>query len=262
MTTFTPTRPTAPAVLPVPLRDIRADDAINPRAGGTDEEAARQYAADMEAGDVFPPGVAYRDRDGVVWLSQGFTRRRACELADRPSMTLEVRPGDRRAAAIDAAGANRSHGQRRTNADKRRAVEIVLAVEPGWSDRRVADCVGVHHDLVSDVRRGQSDDRQLADSASSSSSDVLIVGADGRVRSAPHQAPKAPPAPAWTPPLPDPRTEMEAALDVACGVLDALRVAAEAAGDGRLARKAAACRLGLWGRRPAGLCPTAPPPGV
>ena len=65
-----------------------------------------------------------------------------------------MRQGDRRDAILHSVGANATHGLRRTNADKRRAVSILLqdelvAVDPAtgdpWSDREVAlRCVVTH----------------------------------------------------------------------------------------------------------------------
>jgi hypothetical protein len=52
-----------------------------------------------------------------------------------------VRAGTRRDALLYALSANAGHGHRRTNEDKRRAVDIMLA-DPEWSqltDQAIAD---------------------------------------------------------------------------------------------------------------------------
>jgi hypothetical protein len=48
---------------------------------------------------------------------------------------------------------NQGHGLRRTNEDKRHAVEIALHEFPAWSDRAVAQLCGVTHPSVGAVRR-------------------------------------------------------------------------------------------------------------
>lgn len=47
-----------------------------------------------------------------------------------------------------ALGANAAHGHQRTNADKRRCVEIALREFAGMSNRAIADMCGVSADLV------------------------------------------------------------------------------------------------------------------
>lgn len=57
--------------------------------------------------------------------------------------------------AILTVGANASHGLRRTNADKRKAVEILLNDDEWklWSDREIARRCLVSHNFVGDIRR-------------------------------------------------------------------------------------------------------------
>jgi hypothetical protein len=70
-----------------------------------------------------------------------------------------------------ALGANKAHGLRQTNEDKRRAVEAALRMRPEWSDSRIAEHVGVHHSTVGDARK------RLAESASQP---ATRTGRDGR----------------------------------------------------------------------------------
>lgn len=60
----------------------------------------------------------------------------------------------RRDAVLYSVGANSSHGLRRTNADKRRAVETLLRDEEwsAWSNREVARRSGVSEFMVRDMR--------------------------------------------------------------------------------------------------------------
>ena len=65
--------------------------------------------------------------DGVDhWLADGFHRYHASRRIEALESVAEVRTGTRRDAVLYSVGANASHGQRRTNADKRRAVMTLL----------------------------------------------------------------------------------------------------------------------------------------
>ena len=66
----------------------------------------------------------------------------------------EVREGTRRDAILAAAAANATHGLRRTNADKRRAV-LTLLRDPEWvkwSDRKIGAGRSVDHKTVAAIR--------------------------------------------------------------------------------------------------------------
>ena len=135
------------------LTDIEVDPGINPRADGLDPETVEEYAAALAGGVDFPPSVVYRNpATGSYLLSEGFHRYAAHVKAGRSNMACEVREGDRRDALLNAVASNQRHGLRRTNADKRKAVELALTDCPDWSNRRVAEHVGVGDQLVADVR--------------------------------------------------------------------------------------------------------------
>lgn len=134
------------------LTDITVDMDIQPRAKGSSPAVVEEYAEAVKGAAEFPPLVVYQDGD-TYWLSEGFTRVAAYHKAGIEKAVCEVREGDRRKAIINACGSNTTHGQRRTNADKRRAVELVLKQYPRWSDRAVADAAAVSHTFVSEVRQ-------------------------------------------------------------------------------------------------------------
>ena len=89
--------------------------------------------ADFRAHSVFYDGQAY-------WLADGFHRVRAAQEAGLAGINADVRQGTRRDAVLFSAGANAVHGLRRSNADKRRAVETLLNDEEwrAWSDNEIA----------------------------------------------------------------------------------------------------------------------------
>lgn len=82
----------------------------------------------------------------------------AAEQIGAMDIPAEVRNGGRVEALKHALGANAIHGQRRTNADKRRCVEIAVTEFDGLSSRAIADLCGVSADFVCRVRPMSSDD--------------------------------------------------------------------------------------------------------
>jgi len=117
------------------------------------EDTVSEYAAAMERGDEFPPVVAFYDGT-EYWMADGFHRSEAACRANR-EIAVEVRQGTRRDAILFAVGANDAHGLRRTNADKRRAVETLLRDDEWsqWSNREIARRCRVSNHLVADVKR-------------------------------------------------------------------------------------------------------------
>lgn len=177
----------------LPLADIRIDPDLQCRANGINRRTVAEYAEGMRNGAVFPPAVVFKDKQGVHWLADGFQRHAARALAfpDGPEIAVDIREGSRKDALVFAAGANASHGLRRTNADKKRAVSMILAAFPKWSDRRISEAVGVGNKFVGDVRRvvcpeHSSDERE---------------GLDGKVRAATPAPEPAEPADALEKPL-------------------------------------------------------------
>jgi hypothetical protein len=74
---------------------------------------------------------------------------------DRDSITANVHEGGKREAILHAVGANETHGLRRTNADRRQAVLLMLD-DPEWrqwSDRDLASRCMVSHTFVNRIRQ-------------------------------------------------------------------------------------------------------------
>ncbi len=117
-------------------------------------DVVREYADEMAAGTVFPAVVVYYDGTDY-WLADGFHRVEAARLIERETIDAEVLDGDARQAILHGVGSNDSHGIRRTQADKRRAVERLLRDEEWgkWSDRKIAEVARVDHKTVGKIRR-------------------------------------------------------------------------------------------------------------
>jgi hypothetical protein len=145
---------------------IRTDGGTQMRAG-LNKETVEEYADFIYQQDhtvkwPFPPVEVYYDGESY-WLADGFHRLAALRKVMRwPEDNTDVvfavpaivHAGDRRAAVLHAAGANAAHGLRRSNADKRRAVETLLRDEEWgqWSDREIARRCHVSAPLVAQVR--------------------------------------------------------------------------------------------------------------
>lgn len=167
-------------LLVVPLNAIRLDGGTQIRTG-IDEAVVTEYAEVLGAGRHLPPLCVFED-DGDYWLADGFHRWHALKKIGRTEALCYGYRGSRRDAQLAAVRANHHHGLRRTNEDKRRAVEIVLS-DKEWSqnaDRWVAEVCGVSHTFASAVRN------QLATVASCQQGGIDVrVGQDGRKRRVP-----------------------------------------------------------------------------
>jgi hypothetical protein len=137
---------------PITVSRLRTDGGTQPRADLSDETVA-EYRDAMVNGTTFPPVVVFYDGTDH-WLADGFHRLAAAKETGAKEISADIRPGTQRDAILHSVGANGAHGLRRTNADKRRAVERLLADEEWsrWSDRKIADACGVTHPFVGKVR--------------------------------------------------------------------------------------------------------------
>jgi len=103
---------------------------------------------------AFPPVVVYHDGTGY-WLGDGFHRVEAARKLEHETIDAEVLEGDARQAILHGIGSNASHGLRRTQADKRRAVERLLRDDEWskWTNRKIAKVARVDHKTVGTYRR-------------------------------------------------------------------------------------------------------------
>lgn len=111
----------------LPIAMIRRD-------GGTQirvefhETTADEFAELLMGGGELPPVTVFFD-GSEYWLADGFHRMRAHERAWREEIAAEVVDGSQRDAILYAVGANAVHGIRRSERDKRNAVETLLKDE-------------------------------------------------------------------------------------------------------------------------------------
>ncbi|MGR3279727.1 ParB/RepB/Spo0J family partition protein [Acaryochloris marina NIES-2412] len=134
------------------LSDITVDNEIQPRQQ-LNQEVVAEYTEAMRQGGKFPPVIVFYDGT-KYWLADGFHRVQAKLSTGDCDILVELIPGTWRDALLYAVGANATHGLRRTNADKRRAVTKLLLDKKWreWSSREIARRCGVNHKTVDKLR--------------------------------------------------------------------------------------------------------------
>jgi hypothetical protein len=159
-------------VVELSISELFLDTEIQSRARGVVQTVVDEYAAAMKRGDVFPPIDVFEDDANHYFVADGFHRVHAAGAAG-VKVKCKIHLGDRRAAILFAAGANAKHGLKRTNADKYRAVSMLLA-DPEWrtrSDAWIAAACGVARSFLPIVKKKHG-----------LSNDDKRVGRDGRTR--------------------------------------------------------------------------------
>ena len=129
---------------------IRIDGDTQPRLA-IDQEVVNEYAQAMQAGAEFPPVQVVSD-GAANWLVDGFHRFYAHRRIARGQIKAEVTTGLLTEAQWMSLTSNKTHGLRRTNQDKAKAVIKALKMRPELSDRLIADHVGVVPTTVSKYR--------------------------------------------------------------------------------------------------------------
>lgn len=159
------------------LSKINVEGGTQIRAA-VNEHTVTEYAELMKAGVEMPPVEVFFD-GMVYWLADGFHRVTAAFEAGLETILANVRTGKKRDAILFACGANSSHGLKRTNADKRRAVETLLSDSEWvkWSDNRIAEAVGVSVPFVTGIRNELA---TVANSPASKAAAEPRVGKDGK----------------------------------------------------------------------------------
>lgn len=166
------------------LANIELDTSIQCRAN-IDTGLVDEYAERMTEGDVFPPVDLY-GYPHTAWIADGWHRVLAAKKMGAVDIEANLHDGGRKDALKHALGANALHGQRRTNADKHRCVEIALKEFAGMSSRALAELCGVGDQLVRTIRP----DDQVRESRTS----PTVTGSDGKTYPA-HRPTKTEPEP-------------------------------------------------------------------
>lgn len=136
----------------LPITEIRTDGGTQPRAQ-LDMMVVAEYADEMQAGNRFPAVIVFYDGSDY-WLADGYHRLWAARQTGLEAIDADVRQGTVDDARWFSYAANQSHGLRRSNEDKRRAVEAALQHPKagGLSDNQIAHHCGVSQPFVSKLR--------------------------------------------------------------------------------------------------------------
>lgn len=135
----------------IPVSSIRLDTGIQSRER-INEDYVQELANLLTEGKALPPVEVFEDGT-YIWMADGFHRALAHARIGLVEIEANVNKGTQKDAIWHSCSANQSHGLRRTNADKRRAVEMALKMKPELSDRGLAEHVGVNSEMVGGVRR-------------------------------------------------------------------------------------------------------------
>ena len=141
------------------LEKIRIDGGTQPRVE-LNQDVITDYADQLRNDATFPPVTVFYD-GAAYWLADGFHRYHAHRNAGRKEIIVDIQTGGLREAILYSVGANTEHGLRRTNEDKRKAVETMLTNElvsmdedgNPWGDREIARLCGVHHTTIGRIRK-------------------------------------------------------------------------------------------------------------
>ena len=131
---------------------IRIDGGTQCRAE-INQPKVSEYAELVESGVSFPAVRVFFD--GVsYWLADGFHRYHAHKQAGQGNISADVEKGTAREALLFAISANAEHGLPRTNADKRKAVQMMLDdfEWQDWSNAEIARHCKVSVTLVASMR--------------------------------------------------------------------------------------------------------------
>jgi len=219
----------------IELSKIRIDGGTQPRAE-LNQATVDEYAEAIKAGAVLPPVTLFFDGSDF-WLADGFHRYFGAKAAGKTSIHEDITPGTLRDAILYSLSANSKHGLRRSNADKRRAVQTLLD-DPEWSkwsSNEIAKRCAVGHVLVDDMRRASLDENQVTTQQERTvktkhGTTTTMNTANIGKKSKPAEAAKAEETPAEpAEPAPPEYTPLDAANDQISDLQDALALAA--AGD-------------------------------
>ena len=157
----------------LPIDSIRTDGDTQPRAE-IDAALVAEYAAAFHEHAQFPDLIVFDDGDRT-WLADGFHRLRAARQVGLEKVPCEVHEGTLDDARWFSYSANQTHGLRRSNADKARAVKAALKHPEGagLSDAQIAEHVGVTDKTVAKYRREVEGTPEIPES-------TVRTGRDGR----------------------------------------------------------------------------------
>ena len=132
----------------IELSLIRIDGGTQSRAE-LNQGTVDEYCDSYLNGNDMPPVTLFFD-GSTYWLADGFHRYFGAKKALVETIYESIIPGSQDDAILYSLGANSKHGLRRSNADKRKAVQTMLK-HPKWSlfsNREIAEKCAVSSTFV------------------------------------------------------------------------------------------------------------------
>lgn len=154
----------------VAIADIVIDAGTQIRAA-INEDVVTQYAERMAAGDVFPAVVLFHD-GSAYYMGDGFHRALAAQRNGLAEIPAEVSAGTKQDALWFALGANKTNGQRLSEADKKHAILTALDTWPDKPSTHIADQIGCALSYVTRIRRDHASTGEFMD--------AHVIRSDGR----------------------------------------------------------------------------------
>lgn len=143
----------------VKLADIKIDGGTQSREK-MNKDMIAEYAEAHLNGAIFPPLEVFFD--GIhYYLVDGFHRYFMYQRVKVKEVEVKVHKGTLRDAQFYSLGVNDGHGLRRSNADKRKAVRIILD-DLEWqdlSDNQIAKACRVSNTFVANMRKESASSR-------------------------------------------------------------------------------------------------------
>ena len=205
----------------IELSKIRIDGGTQPRAE-LNQATVDEYAEAIKTGAQLPPVTLFYD-GAHYWLADGFHRYFGAKAAGRTTIHEDITPGTLRDAILYSLSANSKHGLRRSNADKRRAVQTLLD-DPEWSkwsSNEIAKRCAVGDHLVAEMRKPSLRENEVTErtftTKHGTTTTMNTANVGKKARPAEPEKPTEPP----TPPEPE-YTPLDAAHDQISDLQDAL----------------------------------------
>ncbi|MCQ6556600.1 ParB/RepB/Spo0J family partition protein [Streptomyces sp. C10-9-1] len=153
------------ATAKVRIRSLRPAD--SPRLARKSEEHVRVLAA---SGAALPPILVHRQTMRVI---DGTHRLHAAELRGEEEIAVRFFDGDAEDAFVLAVRANIAHGLPLSVGERAAAARRIMDTHPQWSDRAVAEAVGLAAKTVAAERRSSTGENPQSKAR---------LGKDGRLR--------------------------------------------------------------------------------
>lgn len=155
------------------LDALRLDGGTQPR-DGLNTAYVTELAQSLQDGATLPPIDVMHD-GANYWLYDGYHRVAAHRQANILIIPATIHQGDQAAAQWRSYAANQTHGLRRTNDDKKRAILAALRHPnaAALSDRQIASHLGVDHKTIAVYREQLQSTGEIP-------SQTQRTGADGR----------------------------------------------------------------------------------